>query len=189
MRTPIGLFSALILTLSGCASLTREQCQSINWYEQGKYDGMSGRPSQQFRQYMKSCAEHGIALNQDTTYEQGRLQGLKYFCSYESGRKEGVADNPYSAICPDALEAEFLRGFESGKRERALLHREEELKKRERELEKREEERKCTFNSQCRLQDSCGSGGICAVSKQKCTFQSDCVIEGICTPERTCFYR
>jgi hypothetical protein len=69
--------SVLLLSLvfTGCASLTKEECQSINWYEQARADVQDeGREwREEFEHHLESCQEHGVAIS-----EKAYLDGVRY---------------------------------------------------------------------------------------------------------------
>ena len=70
-----GLIAAIIF-VSGCASLSKEECQTADWRTIGYEDGVQGRPEARIGEHRKACAEHGVALELET---------------YRSGWDEGVA--------------------------------------------------------------------------------------------------
>ena len=71
--------SCFTLLLSGCASMSVEQCKTANWYQIGEKEGASGSGSLLDRHY-KACQKVQVIPNQ-TQYEQGFKKGLSYYCT------------------------------------------------------------------------------------------------------------
>lgn len=178
----------LVTTTSSCTTLSKEECQSMNWFAQGKSDGMRGQSAKEFAKYHKACSKHSISVDLEA-YVNGRVRGLQTFCTYESGHQEGLDGKEYFGVCPKDLEADFLKGFRLGKREYELRQKEEAIAQRKRELDEQEAQLKakkslifrngsktCSFNSDCRTDGFCSSGA-CIGSGKSCTFNSDCEIE------------
>jgi len=174
----------LIFILLGCTTLTKEEYQTTNWFEMGKAAGVSGRPASSVSGYQQSCSKHGIQVNQKK-YEKGRSEGLKLYCTYESGHSIGLSGKTYSGVCPAAAEGSFLKGFHFGRKEYELQEKERELQEREANLRAAElasatsSWKKCSFDSDCKIESSCQLH-VCENTKRKCTFDSDCEIPGKC---------
>lgn len=73
------LGSGVVIVLSGCASMSVEQCKTANWYQIGEKEGASGSGSSLDRHY-KACQKAQIVPNQ-SQYEQGFAKGLSYYCT------------------------------------------------------------------------------------------------------------
>lgn len=176
-------------TLLSCSTLTREQCMEIDWQERGKSDGMKGETTEKFAQYQKTCLGHEINIIKNKgTYLFGRTEGLKLFCTEDSGYSFGSNGGSYNGVCAGVDEKIFLRGFNMGLRLYEVRNKERELKEREEKLEKKETARfssqlknlnECSFNSDCQKRGRC-SFAKCENSGRSCHFDSDCSIEGRC---------
>jgi Protein of unknown function (DUF2799) len=182
--------------VSSCATLSKEDCQSIDWHERGKSDSLRGKTSKDFDAYAKTCTAHGAIIDQEK-YASGREEGLKLFCTYDSGQQFGREGGVYYETCPQSLETEFLGGYRLGKREYELDQKEKELSRRkqdqveEAKLRSRRallyshNAKECRFDSECTMNGDCRFGK-CKEGGAKCTFNSDCKVEGRCSPERVC---
>ncbi|WP_296478528.1 DUF2799 domain-containing protein [Roseinatronobacter sp.] len=110
-------FAALLLilaTLSGCASISREDCLEGDWAAIGERDGETGRASEaQFARHVTACAKVEVTPER-TLWEQGYARGLVTYCTPQTGLREGEAGRPYRNVCPVATEARFLQGYELG---------------------------------------------------------------------------
>jgi len=104
----------LAFGLSGCASLSKEQCLAGNWNEIGYRDGRQGYKTESLDAHAKSCAEHGVRPNREQ-YTQGYDKGIRVYCSASNGRHVGEAGRYYHYVCPADLEPEFLRHYRYGK--------------------------------------------------------------------------
>ena len=107
------LVAALIL-LPGCASMSKEECLTANWLDQGFRDGRSGQPLSLIAEHRKACAKVSVVPN-DTLYFQGREQGIALYCTPENGLLVGRQGHAYRNACPAALEHEFLVSYQTGK--------------------------------------------------------------------------
>lgn len=90
---------ATLLMLSGCASMSVEQCQTANWHKLGELDGARGQASQLHRHY-KACQKANIIPDQ-AAYSQGYQQGLNYYCVPKrvfEAALQGVGNYEYCAL-------------------------------------------------------------------------------------------
>jgi len=109
----ITLFAGLII--SGCASLSKEECATANWDAIGYGDGSRGEPAGHFNRYQKACAEHGYSSDFNR-YRSGHQRGLEeVFCKPRSAYQLGLRGGSYQNVCPAYLEAEFLGAYHYGR--------------------------------------------------------------------------
>lgn len=59
----IALLFAMFALLSGCSSMSPEQCQTADWYRVGYQDGRSGNNPNILYEYIKDCREAGVTPN------------------------------------------------------------------------------------------------------------------------------
>lgn len=109
-------YSALLLLLavSGCASLSPEQCAHADWRQIGYADGVQGISGAQINEHARACAPQGIRPNLDL-YLAGRTQGLVSYCQAGNGfnlGRRGVTIN--SGDCPENLKWNFLDQYKQG---------------------------------------------------------------------------
>jgi hypothetical protein len=119
------ILSVLMLAaLSGCASLSRDDCLEGDWASIGERDGAEGRAVEaQFARHVTACAKVEITPERGT-WEQGYTRGLATYCTPQTGLREGEAGRPYRDVCPAATEARFLQGYDLGQsayRQRARI--------------------------------------------------------------------
>ncbi len=109
--------AALFLTawLSGCATLTKSQCEAGDWRGIGVSDGVKGYATSRFGEHVKACAEHGITPSRQL-YEAGHAEGLKVYCQLDRAADEGMADRPNYQVCTGELGVSFNRVYYEGRR-------------------------------------------------------------------------
>jgi len=115
MKNSIGILSiiAVMLMVSGCASVSKEDCLVTDWYEIGRMDGRQGKPRTAFQGRAKACLEHGINADRQAYYK-GHDQGMRYYCTEQKGFELGQKGLPYHSVCPLHLEPDFRAGYDKG---------------------------------------------------------------------------
>ena len=106
----IGIF-ALIMT--GCASMSEEECLSVNWTDKGYHDGRAGWPLSRKEDHRKACAEVAVALD-DAQYQAGHTRGIVEYCTPANGLQTGLAGSSYRNSCPVKLAGAFLANYRVG---------------------------------------------------------------------------
>ena len=101
------------LAMSGCASMSEDQCALSDWSAVGYEDGSRGYSSDRFGSYRKACAKHGVAPD-FRAYQEGRDEGLVEYCRPSRGYNLGVSGGRYNGVCDAALEEEFLDAYRVG---------------------------------------------------------------------------
>lgn len=110
----IGILLALAITgISGCATMSADECANSDWTAVGFEDGASGYPSSRFGDHRKACAKHGITA-EFQAYQDGREQGLVEYCQPNRGFSVGSAGGQYNSVCASHLEPGFLNGYNAG---------------------------------------------------------------------------
>jgi len=114
-----------LMALSGCASLSAEECLAADWYTIGVEDGSRGQSMSRIGAHRKACAEVGVQPDM-TRYNEGRAFGLQSFCTRERGYAEGESGHRYNGVCPQHLEPLFMQGYLAGQdryRTKQEIHR------------------------------------------------------------------
>jgi hypothetical protein len=132
-----------LAAFSGCATLSKNECLEADWYELGWRDGSSGKPRSLFQDHVESCMQHNVKPDRGAYY-RGRDEGLKIYCTYDSGFKQGRRGRSFHHVCPPELEPTFWAGYKKGseirKYEEKIAALEKNLKKIERQIEEKEKE-------------------------------------------------
>ena len=109
-----GLFSVVaLLGLSGCASMSADECAMSDWRTIGYEDGAMGYSADRLGNHRKACAKHGVAPDFEA-YQSGRSEGLRQFCQPSRGFNLGASGGRYNGVCPSDIEPEFVDAFNTG---------------------------------------------------------------------------
>ncbi|MEM7282490.1 MAG: DUF2799 domain-containing protein [Pseudomonadota bacterium] len=112
-KSLIGCLLAVVL-LSGCASMSREECLVSDWHAIGFEDGIRGLTADRIGRYRKDCADHGVSPDL-TAYRQGRAEGLEEFCQPQNAFELGANGGQYRGVCPRHLDGEFVDAYRTGR--------------------------------------------------------------------------
>lgn len=100
----------LALTLAGCATLSKQQCEAGDWESLGFADGLKGYDVTRFAEHQSACSEYGIVVDRQI-YESGRQEGLKRYCTPQNAAKVGLAGEPYGNVCRGSAGDSFERVY------------------------------------------------------------------------------
>ena len=104
-----------IVLLSGCATMSEDQCLVGDWGGQGWRDGAAGHQVSRLDDHAKACAKYGVAPNM-SAYLSSREDGLRTYCTWENGFRQGRQGGSYGGVCSPAEERDFLPAYEDGRR-------------------------------------------------------------------------
>jgi len=115
MNVKLNLFwlTIVIGSLSGCASMSSDECMTSDWSAIGYEDGSRGFTTDRFGQHRKACAKHGVTPD-FSAYQSGRDQGLVEFCQPHRGFNVGSNGGSYNGVCSVNLEADFVDAYNAG---------------------------------------------------------------------------
>lgn len=105
--------SLALLSLSGCASMSSDECLASDWSAVGYEDGSRGFTTDRFSQHRKACAKHGVTAD-FAAYQSGRDQGLVEYCQPGRGFSVGANGGGYYGVCSANLEGDFLDAYNAG---------------------------------------------------------------------------
>lgn len=109
-----GAASVLVLMiLSGCATMSGDECVTSDWHAIGFEDGSRGHTSGRLSERRKACAKHGVTPDFDE-YQAGRKEGLVEFCQPSRGFNLGTSGGQYHGVCSAHNEGRFLDAYNSG---------------------------------------------------------------------------
>ncbi len=94
--------------LTGCATLSENECRSANWYRLGAKDGQKGEPVGLLDEHKESCARYGIRPDENQ-YLAGREAGLRQYCQLGNAFRTGLNGEEYKGVCPLDVDADFRR--------------------------------------------------------------------------------
>lgn len=118
-RAKTWLITALMvssaLSLIGCATLSKQECQLADWQAIGERDGMQGRAMDYLQNHAKACAKINIVPDK-ALWEQGRQQGLKRYCTSSNAYNIGIAGQSLNLVCPPEQLATLQQANQRGLR-------------------------------------------------------------------------
>jgi hypothetical protein len=107
--------AAALATLTGCASLSKDECLSGNWEEIGVRDGANGKPEEYLIEHTTACAKVNVVPDRGA-WTHGRERGLERFCQprrlYDIGEYGGSFD---VGICRNFDQERLTDAFEKGR--------------------------------------------------------------------------
>lgn len=104
----------LLLALSACATMDRDECLTVDWRTVGFEDGAAGYSGDRIGQHRKACAKHGVTPDL-AAYQAGREDGLREYCVPANGFRLGSRGASYGGMCPADLEPAFADAYQSGR--------------------------------------------------------------------------
>ena len=107
------------LALSGCASMSQQECLAADWRLVGYEDASQGHSTARIGNHRKACAKVNVQPDLNR-YQQGHREGARIYCVKPRGYQEGAAGKAYQGICPADLEPAFLRAYDHGRERYAI---------------------------------------------------------------------
>lgn len=99
--------------LSGCATMSGDECVTSDWTTIGYEDGVRGHTADRIGQHRKACAKHGVTPD-FAAYQSGRDLGLVEYCQPSRGFSVGSSGGRYNGVCSVNLEGDFLDAYNAG---------------------------------------------------------------------------
>ncbi len=106
----LGLIAAVV---SSCSTLNKDECKTANWRTIGYEDGTKGYEASRIGQHRSACAEYGIQPDLNT-YNKGRGEGLRNYCTPNTAYNKGLAGDSYNGVCAGYNEKEFIVALNYG---------------------------------------------------------------------------
>lgn len=98
-------FISFVLFLTGCATLSPEECRTANWYQIGEQDGQSGY-SDRISKHDKACSKVNIIPN-TALYRSGYKHGLKSYCQPEIIYDHALNGSGGYQVCPSETHSQL----------------------------------------------------------------------------------
>src|SRR5512136_1452288 len=138
MKSTSPFLVASLLAIAGCsATMSRDECRTVDWRTIGYEDGVAGRSGEQIGLHRKACAEYGVTPNLDA-YRAGRAEGLREYCQPHNGYRAGATGAASDDVCPADLAPAFIAAYDSGRelyvRERRVADTDAQIEARRAEL-------------------------------------------------------
>lgn len=103
----------IFLVISGCASLDKEECQTVNWNELGRSDGTKGYSATRLGDHAKACREYGIEPDA-ASYQLGREDGLRVYCTTDNAFQAGKSNISFNNVCPSSIAGRLQASYRDG---------------------------------------------------------------------------
>jgi hypothetical protein len=100
-------------TITGCASMSKKDCENANWHAIGYNDGARGIQPGHLNVYSQRCAEYKIVPDAGA-YQAGWNEGIRSYCTNANGYQAGAAGLAYNNICPADVAPAYLAGYRQG---------------------------------------------------------------------------
>lgn len=104
----------LAVVLTGCATISEQDCQIGAWAEYGYKDGMNGRSGDRIADYAERCGKFGIKPDM-TAYLSAHKRGVAQYCTYERGYDHGEEGRSFNKVCTGEMSADYVPGYDAGR--------------------------------------------------------------------------
>ncbi len=108
--------NATILTayaLSGCATMSPEECLQANWEEVGYNDAVEGYPVSRSSEHREACASTGVQVDFEL-YRNGHALGLPYYCTRKTGFETADHGGDFATQCRRETFTDYVMGYREG---------------------------------------------------------------------------
>lgn len=113
MSVSIFALVAVLAVLTGCATMSKDECRNADWYLKGLDDAGQGYALTRLDDHAKACTRIQVSPNQKD-YRDGHAKGARLYCVPKKGYSIGRNGSSYNGICPPDLENKFLRAYRDG---------------------------------------------------------------------------
>lgn len=120
------LLSVLLLLLTGCSLVSKEQCLHHNWYGRGYNDAKKNRPLTYGQQYFQACRNQGVYLDL-APWQRGYQKQIKEQCPVSKAQSLAQSSPPYQGAC--LSQPEFSRAYQQARRDAEAAAHLRELEK------------------------------------------------------------
>jgi len=96
--------------------MSKEECENADWKSLGYSDGSRGAHYSHLEKRRKSCVEYKVAPD-DVAYRDGWDQGIRRYCSYNTGLQAGSRGARHITYCPSDVAPDYLDGWLQGVRQ------------------------------------------------------------------------
>jgi len=104
----------VFLVLAGCATLTKEECQSADWYQIGVTDGAEGYGAERLQSHRRACAKVGVSPDAEQ-WLAGRERGLRLYCTSSKAFEEGQNGRTIRGGCTPSETRAMMPAWEWGR--------------------------------------------------------------------------
>lgn len=87
------------LFLAGCATLNKNECQTVDWEQLGLQNGQGGQPESYIAEHQKACAQYKLPVD-TAKWEAGWQKGIRNYCTPANGLAVGQQGRTDASMCP-----------------------------------------------------------------------------------------
>ena len=99
--------------LSGCATMSPEECLQANWEEVGYNDAVEGYPVSRSSEHREACASTGVQVDFEL-YRNGHALGLPYYCTRKTGFETADHGGDFATQCRRETFTDYVMGYREG---------------------------------------------------------------------------
>lgn len=104
----------LLLTIAGCASLSKQECQQADWYLIGVEDGARGYDIEHIGRHREACARVEVVPDIER-YRAGLAEGHSRYCTEQKGYAVGASGGQHQNVCTGEMAAVFNTAYSHGR--------------------------------------------------------------------------
>lgn len=109
------LVLAIAVFSTACTTLSRQQCESVDWKQQGYKAGIEGHDLESDMNYWNQvCGEDHNIRPVRAFFEEEFKKGNAALCTKEGGYNFGRSGGVYAEQCSEKLEDQFFAGYQRG---------------------------------------------------------------------------
>ena len=113
MNRQLHVTALVMLALSGCATMSPEECLQANWEEVGYNDAVEGYPVSRSAEHREACADTGVSVDFEL-YRNGHALGLPYYCTRETGFEIADHGGDFATQCRRDTFPDYVAGYSDG---------------------------------------------------------------------------
>jgi outer membrane murein-binding lipoprotein Lpp len=108
VRVIFGLCAAMVVSLflSGCATLNKNECQTVDWEQLGLQNGQAGEPQSYIAEHQKACSQYKLPVD-TAKWDAGWQKGIRNYCTPANGLAAGQRGRTDGSMCPSDQMQQF----------------------------------------------------------------------------------
>jgi len=107
--------TGLAVVLTGCASISEDQCLAGNWEALGFKDGSNGYAASRISDYADVCSKYDVSVD-TKLYLTSHEQGVQRYCTPQRGYDAGENGSSFNQVCSS------FAGYEDGYSEGYIVY-------------------------------------------------------------------
>lgn len=109
-------FILLIVFISGCTTLSKKECETMNWESAGYNSALKGEPAgSQIRELKNLCVNRYNTSIDAEAFARGYEKGQAQYCTELNLYKLGISGQTYKGICDNHSNGRSVKSFGEGR--------------------------------------------------------------------------